>query len=715
MGNRDVSIVFKANDKLSESVKGMRGSVNGLRADVESFKKLKDETFDKEARIQLDINDAKKKLNDFNKEALKGSKEAKDAYVEQYKALKRLEDEKKSLTKEVKKLTAEDDKFLDNSKKKSDALAKQQKEMENLRKENERLLKLQQEAATAEKELSNARSRNSNANAGLGMGSAAGMMKSLAKAGLGSMLGGAVGDLLGNMTSSAFGSTIGGAVGSIGGNALSGAAMGSIAGPIGTAVGAAVGGLTGAIKSLSDHQNQMDGLYRQEVQSLYNDSITDMENRISIGSSIAAEREMYQRGFETTLGKEAGDKLYADIKEFGDKTAYDTTAMLGKGKEMLAYGIEGKNVMELMGIIGDIAGGNTNNFSGLSYAISQSLAAGKLNAQDKNQMVNYGLNPLEFVAKDQGISVAEATKLMSDGKITADMLMDAMRLAVSEGERFFNGTNALSDTYEAMSGQLESAWNNLEAAAGEKYNAVRKDGMTKEIETLTGENADKMKKAYEMVGAYEAEMENRHQQNIINSMENAAKLIEEQGLTGIEAEKVMWEAKTQAEIDYKNSEEYQKKLQAEKSLVANIQSSLTESGEYVKFGQAMADQFSKGWQSGRLSNAASDVRAQISKEGVSGYINSIFANAYKGTPGGVSSSRKHAAGLKRVPYDGYVAELHEGESVLTRVEADKRSGGSVTIAKLADQIVVREEADIDKIARALVRNMQNMRESFVGA
>ena len=104
-----------------------------------------------------------------------------------------------------------------------------------------------------EKEIQTTMSRNSNANAGSGVGAglmgAAGMMKSLAKAGLGSMLGGAAGDLLGNMTSSAFGSTIGGAVGSIGGNALSGAAMGSIAGPIGTAVGAAVGGLTGAIKS----------------------------------------------------------------------------------------------------------------------------------------------------------------------------------------------------------------------------------------------------------------------------------------------------------------------------------------------------------------------------------------------------------------------------------------------------------------------------------
>ncbi len=677
MGNRDVSIVFKASDKLSDSLRQMRKGVKSLETDVEHYKKLQQRVFEEKAQVKLDITQAKQNMKELEKAVRNGSEGARDAFLEQQTALESLNDEYK------------------------------------------RLSNLQSEVLRGEKEIQTTMSRNSNANAGSGVGAglmgAAGMMKSLAKAGLGSMLGGAVGDLMGGMATSAFGSTVGGAIGSIGGNALSGAAMGSIAGPIGTAVGAAVGGLTGAIKSLSDHQNQMDSLYRQEVQSLYNDSITDMENRISNGSSIAAEREMYQRGFETTLGKEAGDKLYADIKEFGDKTAYDTTTMLGKGKEMLAYGIEGKNVMELMGIIGDIAGGNTNNFSGLSYAISQSLAAGKLNAQDKNQMVNYGLNPLEFVAKDQGISVAEATKLMSDGKITADMLMDAMRLAVSEGERFFNGTNALSDTYEAMSGQLESAWNNLEAAAGEKYNAVRKDGMTKEIETLTGENADKMKKAYEMVGAYEAEMENRHQQNIINSMENAAKLIEEQGLTDIEAEKVMWEAKTQAEIDYKNSEEYQKKLQAEKSLVANIQSSLTESGEYVKFGQAMADQFSKGWQSGRLSNATSDVRAQISKEGVSGYINSIFANAYKGTPGGVSSSRKHAAGLKRVPYDGYVAELHEGESVLTRVEADKRSGGSVTIAKLADQIVVREEADIDKIARALVRNMQNMRESFVGA
>lgn len=677
MGNRDVSVVFKASDKLSDSLRQMRQGVKSLETDVEHYKKLQQQVFQEKAQVKLDITQAKQNMKELEKAVRNGSEGARDAFLEQQTALESLNDEYK------------------------------------------RLSNLQSEVLRGEKEIQTTMSRNSNANAGSGVGAglmgAAGMMKSLAKAGLGSMLGGAVGDLMGGMATSAFGSTVGGAIGSIGGNALSGAAMGSIAGPIGTAVGAAVGGLTGAIQALNNRQQQADDLFRNEVQSLYNTTTAEMQDKISNGSAYAAERENYKRNYASMTDDETGKKLYESIMKYGDTTPYDTSVMLGKGMEMLSYGIDKKNVPEFMDIIGNIAMGDANKFSGLSYAISQSMAAGKLNAQDKNQMVGYGFNPLEYVAKNKGISIAEASELMSDGKITSDMLVEALRTATSEGERYHDAVNAMSDTFSGLQGQLESAKKNIEIAMGEGYNEARKKGMEKEIEAYNGDLGEKMKNAYSMVGAYEAEMENQYQQSIINAMQDATKRIEEEGLTGIEAEKVMWEAKTQAEIDYKNSEEYQKKLQAEKSLVANIQSSLTESGEYVKFGQAMAEQFSKGWQSGRLSNAASDVRAQISKEGVSGYINSIFANAYKGTPGGVSSSRKHAAGLKRVPHDGYVAELHEGERVLTRVEADKRSGGSVTIAKLADQIVVREEADIDKIARALVRNMQNMRESFVGA
>lgn len=711
MGNRDVNVVFKASDRLSDSLHQMRKGVRGLESDVEHYKKVQQQVFQEKAQVKLDITQAKQSMKELEKAVRSGSDGAREAFLAQQTKLESLNNEYKRLTKlqsEALKSESLNNEYKEKIKQRREAL-------ESLNNEYKEQVKLQKEVLRGEKEFQTTMSRNSNANAGAGLSGAAGMMKSLAKAGLGSMLGGAVGDLMGGMATSAFGSTVGGAIGSIGGNALSGAAIGSIAGPIGTAVGAAVGGLTGAIQALNNRQQQADDLFRNEVQSLYNTTTAEMQDKISNGSAYAAERENYKRNYASMTDDETGKKLYESIMKYGDTTPYDTSVMLGKGMEMLSYGIDKKNVPEFMDIIGNIAMGDANKFSGLSYAISQSMAAGKLNAQDKNQMVGYGFNPLEYVAKNKGISIAEASELMSDGKITSDMLVEALRTATSEGERYHDAVNAMSDTFSGLQGQLESAKKNIEIAMGEGYNEARKKGMEKEIEAYNGDLGEKMKNAYSMVGAYEAEMENQYQQSIINAMQDATKRIEEEGLTGIEAEKVMWEAKTQAEIDYKNSEEYQKKLQAEKSLVANIQSSLTESGEYVKFGQAMADQFSKGWQSGRLSNAASDVRAQISKEGVSGYINSIFANAYKGTPGGVSSSRKHAAGLKRVPYDGYVAELHEGERVLTRVEADKRSGGSVTIAKLADQIVVREEADIDKIARALVRNMQNMRESFVGA
>lgn len=711
MGNRDVSVVFKASDRLSDSLHQMRKGVRGLESDVEHYKKVQQQVFQEKAQVKLDITQAKQSMKELEKAVRSGSDGAREAFLAQQTKLESLNNEYKRLTKlqsEALKSESLNNEYKEKIKQRREAL-------ESLNNEYKEQVKLQKEALRGEKEFQTTMSRNSNANAGAGLSGAAGMMKSLAKAGLGSMLGGAVGDLMGGMATSAFGSTVGGAIGSIGGNALSGAAMGSIAGPIGTAVGAAVGGLTGAIQALNNRQQQKDDIFRNEVQSLYNTTTAEMQDKISNGSAYAAERENYKRNYASMTDDETGKKLYESIMKYGDTTPYDTSVMLGKGMEMLSYGIDKKNVPEFMDIIGNIAMGDTNKFSGLSYAISQSMAAGKLNAQDKNQMVGYGFNPLEFVAKNQGVSIAEATKMMSEGKITSDMLVEALRTATSEGERYHDAVNAMSDTFSGLQGQLESAKKNIEIAMGEGYNEARKKGMEKEIEAYNGDLGEKMKNAYSMVGAYEAEMENQYQQSIINAMQDATKRIEEEGLTGIEAEKVMWEAKTQAEIDYKNSEEYQKKLQAEKSLVANIQSSLSESGEYLKFGQAMAEQFSKGWQSGRLSTAVSDVRAQINKEGIAGYINGIFAKGYKGTPGGTGSSPKHAAGLKRVPYDGYVAELHEGERVLTRVEADKRSGGSVTIAKLADQIVVREEADIDKIARALVQNMSKMSAGFVGA
>ena len=75
--------------------------------------------------------------------------------------------------------------------------------------------------------------------------------------------------------------------------------------------------------------------------------------------------------------------------------------------------------------------------------------------------------------------------------------------------------------------------------------------------------------------------------------------------------------------------------------------------------------------------------------------------------GKLLGGRQHAAGLERVPYDGYAALLHEGERVLTAREArqaDQGGGAQVTIT--GNTFQVRQESDIDAIAEALYRKLR---------
>lgn len=115
-----------------------------------------------------------------------------------------------------------------------------------------------------------------------------------------------------------------------------------------------------------------------------------------------------------------------------------------------------------------------------------------------------------------------------------------------------------------------------------------------------------------------------------------------------------------------------------------------------------------------------------------------------GGGGLIQTSGSHYHGLDRVPRDGYIARLHRGERVLNRQEADiydrfgfddlmgggdtynqtynnsttnnagsggRGSAGGINIAKLADQIVVREEADIDKVTYQLAHKIKAAMEA----
>ncbi|KJR48398.1 Phage tail length tape-measure protein [Desulfosporosinus sp. I2] len=80
------------------------------------------------------------------------------------------------------------------------------------------------------------------------------------------------------------------------------------------------------------------------------------------------------------------------------------------------------------------------------------------------------------------------------------------------------------------------------------------------------------------------------------------------------------------------------------------------------------------------------------------------------TSDGLRSARgidgNHANGLDYVPFDGYIAKLHKGERVQTASQNPYNGGGSSSsVVVHMNGTVVREEADVQRIANAIVQKL----------
>ena len=161
----------------------------------------------------------------------------------------------------------------------------------------------------------------------------------------------------------------------------------------------------------------------------------------------AADIESMQQQLSTMLGSaEAGGKMFEEIKTMAAKTPFETKDLMSATNTMLGFGIAQEKVLPLMNQLGDISGGNADRFQSLALAFSQVSSAGKLQGQDLLQMINAGFNPLESIAKRTGKSVGYWKEQMSKGKVTVEMVEQAMKDATSEGGRFFGMMEKQSKT-----------------------------------------------------------------------------------------------------------------------------------------------------------------------------------------------------------------------------------------------------------------------------
>lgn len=134
-------------------------------------------------------------------------------------------------------------------------------------------------------------------------------------------------------------------------------------------------------------------------------------------------------------------------------------------------------------------------------------------------------------------------------------------------------------------------------------------------------------------------------------------------------------------------------LAANLGLIDGIQADSTDA--YKNAGYTLSQKFTEGFLSG-LGDQHMAVLTGVTGVNMDTLMGDIEPNG-----------KAAAYGLTRVPYNDYPALLHEGERVLTASQArEMDAGGNMRITISGNSFTVREDADVEAIAQALMTEIR---------
>lgn len=173
------------------------------------------------------------------------------------------------------------------------------------------------------------------------------------------------------------------------------------------------------------------------------------------GVQLAGQAEQAAISFEVMLGDaNAAKAMLAELTDFAAKTPFEMPGLRSAAQMMLQFGVAQNKIMPTLKALGDVAAGDQNKLNGLTYAYSQMQAAGRLMGQDLNQMINWGFNPLQEIARKTGKSMGQLRAEMEGGRISAKMVEEAFISATGPGGKFNGMMQRQSETIEGLRSTL---------------------------------------------------------------------------------------------------------------------------------------------------------------------------------------------------------------------------------------------------------------------
>lgn len=179
---------------------------------------------------------------------------------------------------------------------------------------------------------------------------------------------------------------------------------------------------------------------------------------MGVGIKYNMDIEKSTKAFEVFTGSaEQAEDIVNKIREDSKQSIFDTSALINANKLLVSSGVDAEKARKSINDMADIlalAGGSNDELNRMAYNLQQIANNGKATARDIRQFGDAGIPIYKMLSDTLGVTTEE----VKDMDISFDLLAETFAKATSEGGKFANGQELISQTASGSLNRLKKTF-----------------------------------------------------------------------------------------------------------------------------------------------------------------------------------------------------------------------------------------------------------------
>lgn len=228
-----------------------------------------------------------------------------------------------------------------------------------------------------------------------------------------------------------------------------------------------------SLSSMQNFQQNARRIGREARETMFESGAATLAGGAAMAHPLkkAADLELLRKSMEIyTRSAEKGAVVYKNIVDLANQTPLGLEEVAKSVTVAMGSGLTAAKAIQATRMLGDITAANPMADMGAAMvAYTQAAQGGKLMTRDIWQLINSGVPIVDILRSHLGATAKIMGKggMAEEGKITFEVLQQAMEKATGAGGMFENGLTKMADTGHGKFRILRDAADQLSAAFGE--------------------------------------------------------------------------------------------------------------------------------------------------------------------------------------------------------------------------------------------------------